>query len=102
MVTRGRLDESAVLNRRRIKTMVLERLSGAVQTKHIKMSAWRKQVIFPNHLWYEVVCRLNDQGKWQTKPQQSMHICTLKSCVILLIPSIENLFSDDEVIFSGC
>ena len=31
----------------------------AIQVEYIKMSVWIKQVNFPSHLWYRVVCHLH-------------------------------------------
>ena len=63
-----------------------------------KMTVWRKQVNFPNHSWYRVVCHLKDMGRWQSLLYQSIHICTLK-WIIFPVLLIENWLGDDEVLF---
>ena len=42
--------------------IILDAISTAVQRKHIKMTAWRKQVNFIHPSWYGVACHLKDQG----------------------------------------
>lgn len=48
-------------------------LSGAVLTKHITMTTWRKQSNFPTRLWYGAAYQVNYQGRWQSFSQQSTH-----------------------------
>ena len=48
------------------KAMIQEILSGAIQIKHIKMTALIKQVNFPNHSWYRVRYHLKDMEGCQS------------------------------------
>ena len=67
-------------------------LSSAVQMKHTMIITWRKQVNSPSYSWCGVACHFNIRG-------DSNHYLNKQPRIIFFIPSIENCFGDNKVIF---
>ena len=80
--------------------MILEIRSGAIQMKHLKVTAGRKLVNFPSYNGYEFAYHLKGSEEMATITLINVHIF-IEILNNFLIPSIKNCFGDNEIILQN-